>query len=296
MNMQSFYVALNLVAFAQSNPGRTLSVDALTPEVLNGLPIPKLSGFGASPKMAAASSSNGISNIGSDLVQLPKQSVSPWIISRSDRVKYEQFFSSFGAQEVQGVQARGLFLKSGLAPDMVNKVFSMCDLDRNGSLDRDEFCIAMHLVVNASKRGVAVPSTLPMTLVPPAKRHHLVSTNTTASVPIPAATNTNVVERPKTTSVGDAFGSSMSNSMNDMTTAAPTTPVASNGGVTESLYNSVASNAALQSDMNKSLSQSRNGLTQVAGHLLDDLRQRLEQVKIQAVRYRSSHMFVFFFP
>ena len=92
MNMQSFYVALNLVAFAQSNPGRTLSVDALTPEVLNGLPIPKLSGFGASPKMAAASSSNGISNIGSDLVQLPKQSVSPWIISRSDRVKYEQFF------------------------------------------------------------------------------------------------------------------------------------------------------------------------------------------------------------
>ena len=39
MNMQNFYVALNLVAYAQSNPGKNLSVDALTPDILARLPI-----------------------------------------------------------------------------------------------------------------------------------------------------------------------------------------------------------------------------------------------------------------
>jgi hypothetical protein len=302
MNMQSFFIALNLVAYAQSKPGQSLSVEALTPDVLNQLPIPKLAGFGASPKMAVSSSTHQVSKIGSDLIQLPKQPVSPWTISRTDRVKYEQFFSSFGTHEVPGVQARGLFLKSGLAPDMVNKVFSMCDLDRNGSLDRDEFCIAMQLVVNATKRGVVVPPSLPMTLVPPAKRHHLVSNNTVLSPTKPVVVETKSMSSNSIDgSSGSSNSSTLSASMNSSssgnslmmggattTTPTPTTripqqqqPIISNG-VTQSLYDGVASNAALQTEMNKSLSVSRNNLTQVSGHLLDDMRQRLEQVKLHA--------------
>lgn len=44
-------------------------------------------------------------------------------------------------------------------------------MDKDGALDRDEFAVAMHLVVCASKRGMAVPEALPRELVPPSKAH-----------------------------------------------------------------------------------------------------------------------------
>ena len=44
----------------------------------------------------------------------------------------------------------------------------MADLDKNGQLDLDEFCVAMHLVVNASRRGNPVPDVLPPEIYPPA--------------------------------------------------------------------------------------------------------------------------------
>lgn len=46
---------------------------------------------------------------------------------------------------------------------------SLADVDNNGSLTVDEFCVAMHLV-EMTKLGQALPSALPLDLVPPTYR------------------------------------------------------------------------------------------------------------------------------
>ena len=48
-------------------------------------------------------------------------------------------------------------------------VRSLADVDNNGSLSVDEFCVAMHLV-EMTKLGQTLPSVLPLDLVPPAYR------------------------------------------------------------------------------------------------------------------------------
>jgi len=46
---------------------------------------------------------------------------------------------------------------------------SLADVDNNGSLSVDEFCVAMHLV-EMTKLGKTLPAVLPLDLVPPAYR------------------------------------------------------------------------------------------------------------------------------
>ena len=46
---------------------------------------------------------------------------------------------------------------------------TLADVDNNGSLTVDEFCVAMHLV-EMTKRGQTLPSVLPRDLVPPLYR------------------------------------------------------------------------------------------------------------------------------
>ena len=48
-------------------------------------------------------------------------------------------------------------------------VRSLADVDNNGSLSVDEFCVAMHLV-EMTKLGQTLPAVLPLDLVPPAYR------------------------------------------------------------------------------------------------------------------------------
>ena len=63
---------------------------------------------------------------------------------------------------------------SSLQASMMNRqggVRSLADIDNNGSLTVDEFCVALHLV-EMTKLGQTLPSVLPLDLVPPAYRSH----------------------------------------------------------------------------------------------------------------------------
>jgi len=72
-------------------------------------------------------------------------------------------------------------------------VRSLADVDNNGSLSVDEFCVAMHLV-EMTKLGQTLPSVLPVDLVPPAYRTSVsrspllntanITTSTTLSPPV----------------------------------------------------------------------------------------------------------------
>lgn len=60
-------------------------------------------------------------------------------------------------------------MESKLPFDMLGKIWDLADLDKDGSLNRHEFMIAMHLVYKALEKHT-IPNTLPPELMPPGKR------------------------------------------------------------------------------------------------------------------------------
>jgi len=67
---------------------------------------------------------------------------------------------------------------------------SLADVDNNGCLSVDEFCVAMHLV-DMTKLGRTLPAVLPLDLVPPAYRtaaaRSPLSTSATLNSPRPSS-------------------------------------------------------------------------------------------------------------
>lgn len=60
-------------------------------------------------------------------------------------------------------------MDSKLPVEILGKIWDLADLDKDGSLSRHEFMIAMHLVYKALEKHT-IPNTLPPELMPPGKR------------------------------------------------------------------------------------------------------------------------------
>lgn len=60
-------------------------------------------------------------------------------------------------------------LNSNLPAKVLNKIWSLADIDQDGSLDRDEFALAMHLV-QVKLKDYELPPRLPVHLIPLSKR------------------------------------------------------------------------------------------------------------------------------
>ncbi|RWS14578.1 intersectin-2-like isoform X13 [Dinothrombium tinctorium] len=111
----------------------------------------------------------------------------PYFITPDQKSKYESQF--FRLQPINGLitgeQAKGLFLKSGLPPQILAKIWELADVDADGRMDVNEFCIALHLIALKLK-GIDPPNTLPQSLrvlvEPP--RFDAFGLSSTASVPL----------------------------------------------------------------------------------------------------------------
>lgn len=68
---------------------------------------------------------------------------------------------------IVGKEAVIFFLKSGLDRTVLRSIWTLADTTKDSRLDVKEFCIAMHLIVCVSKRGMQVPSVLPPEIVEP---------------------------------------------------------------------------------------------------------------------------------
>lgn len=66
-------------------------------------------------------------------------------------------------------KAKAEMLKSNLPAKILNKIWNMSDIDRDGMLDRDEFALAMYLV-SVTLKNYDLPEQLPRHLLPPSKR------------------------------------------------------------------------------------------------------------------------------
>ncbi|XP_046893170.1 epidermal growth factor receptor substrate 15 isoform X2 [Hypomesus transpacificus] len=148
LNKQQFFIALRLVACAQSG----LEV-ALKNFNQKGVPPPKFH------------------DPSSPLLPGGVVTDSPWVVKAEEKLKFDAIFDSLSPAGgmLSGDKVKPVLLNSKLPVDVLGRVWELSDLDRDGMLDRDEFAVAMYLVYRALE-GESVPMSLPPPLVPPSKR------------------------------------------------------------------------------------------------------------------------------
>ncbi|GAO45921.1 actin cytoskeleton-regulatory complex protein END3 [Saitoella complicata NRRL Y-17804] len=100
-------------------------------------------------------------------------------ISEAEQAKYWDIFTSLGPQNgvVSGGQAMGVLRSSQLSDNQLERIWDLADIQGDGNLDFEEFCVAMRLIFDVIN-GVYpdVPKSLPDFLVPTSKAH-LVAAN-----------------------------------------------------------------------------------------------------------------------
>ncbi|XP_041646984.1 epidermal growth factor receptor substrate 15-like 1 isoform X1 [Cheilinus undulatus] len=148
LDKQGFYVALRLVACAQS--GQEVSLSSLN------LTVPP-------PKFDTSSPSLGST--------APLSSELYWAVRPEEKSKFDGIFESLAPVNglLSGEKVKPVLINSKLPLDVLGKVWDLSDIDKDGHLDKDEFAVAMHLVYRALEKE-PVPALLPSALIPPSKR------------------------------------------------------------------------------------------------------------------------------
>ncbi|XP_057697064.1 epidermal growth factor receptor substrate 15 isoform X2 [Corythoichthys intestinalis] len=146
LNKQQFFIALRLVACAQN--GLEVALKSLNVAV----PPPK---FDTSSPLLAGGLTTEL----------------PWVVKPEEKLKFDAIFDSLGpvGGMLTGDKVKPVLLNSKLPVDILGRVWELSDIDRDGTLDKDEFSVAMYLVYRALE-GENVPMSLPPPLVPPSKR------------------------------------------------------------------------------------------------------------------------------
>ncbi|KAM7542219.1 hypothetical protein Aperf_G00000019478 [Anoplocephala perfoliata] len=91
-----------------------------------------------------------------------------WSISSALQPKYKLQFNQNDRNKrgyLTGVEARGIFLKSNLPQSQLAAIWNLADVDKDGNLTCEEFCIAAYLI-DQVLAGRKLPPTLPPTLNP----------------------------------------------------------------------------------------------------------------------------------
>ncbi|EGD82719.1 hypothetical protein PTSG_03370 [Salpingoeca rosetta] len=94
-----------------------------------------------------------------------------WTITVKEQSNFRSHFNSCNPVngKITGEAAKSVLMKSKLDFGTLGKIWNLSDIDGDGYLDLDEFCVAMHLCHKAMA-GESVPDALPRLLVPPSKR------------------------------------------------------------------------------------------------------------------------------
>ncbi|XP_046849050.1 intersectin-1-like [Xenia sp. Carnegie-2017] len=88
-----------------------------------------------------------------------------WVVTADERQKHETTFLSLKPihGRITGEQAKKFFLSSNLPPATLGQIWNLSDLDKDGQMTQQEFCIAMHLI-QCKLNGVNLPTSLPLSL------------------------------------------------------------------------------------------------------------------------------------
>ncbi|TPX42208.1 hypothetical protein SeLEV6574_g05708 [Synchytrium endobioticum] len=95
----------------------------------------------------------------------------PDCIPTDARVRYEDVFNRYDANHegfLSGDEVRTIWMRSGLDPPTLGEIWALADVDEDGSLTKEEFCIGMFLI-DDRLRGIHMPDQLPQGLINYAK-------------------------------------------------------------------------------------------------------------------------------
>ncbi|KAF9912647.1 endocytosis defective- protein [Lobosporangium transversale] len=98
-------------------------------------------------------------------------------MSPAERQKYAEIFTSLNPINgyITGLQARQMFMNSGLHVIKLGQIWDICDIDKDGNMDFDEFCLALRFVYASINNEISeIPSSLPQHMIPPSKAHFFV--------------------------------------------------------------------------------------------------------------------------
>ncbi|KAF9164903.1 endocytosis defective- protein [Actinomortierella ambigua] len=75
--------------------------------------------------------------------------------------------------QLVGAQARQVFMNSGLHVGLLGQIWEICDIDKDGNMDFDEFALAMRFIHAALNGEIAeIPATLPPQFIPASKAQY----------------------------------------------------------------------------------------------------------------------------
>ncbi|KAG6332398.1 hypothetical protein ID866_6692 [Astraeus odoratus] len=95
-----------------------------------------------------------------------------WDVTPTEKAASDRFFDTLDTHKrgyIDGAVAGPFMAQSKLSDDVLAQVWDLADLNNDGSLTRDGFAVAMHLI-QGKLMGKEIPATLPQTLVPPSMR------------------------------------------------------------------------------------------------------------------------------
>ncbi|TGZ76987.1 hypothetical protein EX30DRAFT_388717 [Ascodesmis nigricans] len=97
-----------------------------------------------------------------------------WAIKAEDKARFDQVFLTVDKANhgfITGEEAVPFFSNSKLSEEVLAQIWDLADINKSGQLNRDEFAIAMYLIVQQrSNPGVPLPDVLPPNLIPPSMR------------------------------------------------------------------------------------------------------------------------------
>lgn len=95
-----------------------------------------------------------------------------WVVSAAEKSKADQFFDGLDQDNkgvLEGQAAVPFFMQSGLGEAVLAHVWDLSDITQSGTLTRDEFAVAMHLI-NQKLTGSELPQELSPNVIPPSLR------------------------------------------------------------------------------------------------------------------------------
>jgi len=94
-----------------------------------------------------------------------------WIVNSAMKSTYDIKFHSLSLHggKAAGGQIMNVMLQSGLQRETLKAIWTLADIDSDGKMDHEEFALCMFLIDHV-KKGLKLPKTLPMRMVPPGKR------------------------------------------------------------------------------------------------------------------------------
>ncbi|KAJ9475532.1 EH domain-containing and endocytosis protein 1 [Pseudozyma hubeiensis] len=97
----------------------------------------------------------------------------PWDVTPDEKARADQFFDGLDASKqgrLDGATVVPFFMQSKLSESVLAHVWDLSDVTQSGTLSKDEFAVAMHLI-NGQLAGKPLPQELPSSLVPPSMRN-----------------------------------------------------------------------------------------------------------------------------